>query len=129
MSPEASPETMGDMEDLMDQHLSLIFSAEPIKPFGEDLDDIMRALYKGHLHDSWQSMTPSNHSSALRTFAPHADHPCLINVGHLQFPDDLLDSQVNIFGKNVLNHDPKNNVISSLTQRRDIISTVNFLNC
>ena len=44
MSPEASPETMGDMEDLMDQHLSLIFSAEPIKPFGEDLNDIMRAL-------------------------------------------------------------------------------------
>ena len=44
MSPEASPEAMGDMEDLMDQHLSLIFSAEPIKPFGEDLDDIMRVL-------------------------------------------------------------------------------------
>ena len=44
MGPEASPEAMGDMEDLMDQHLSLILSAKPIKPFGEDLDDIMRVL-------------------------------------------------------------------------------------
>ena len=51
MSPEASSEGMRDMKDLVDQHLGLVFFAEPIKTFREDLNDIMRGLVKGELHD------------------------------------------------------------------------------
>jgi hypothetical protein len=43
---------MRDVEDLMDQYLGLIFSAEPIKPFREDLNEIMGLLIEGHLHDA-----------------------------------------------------------------------------
>jgi len=37
---------MRDMKDLMDQYLGLVFSAEPIKPFGKNLNDIMGFLVK-----------------------------------------------------------------------------------
>jgi len=50
--PEASPKGMRNMEDLMDQHLNLIFFAKRIKPFGEDLNNIMRFLVKGQLQDA-----------------------------------------------------------------------------
>ena len=40
------------MEDLMDQHLGLIFFAKRIKPFGEDFNNVMRFLVKGHLQDA-----------------------------------------------------------------------------
>jgi len=52
VGPEASSEGMRDMQDLVDQYHGLIFFAELIKPFGEDLNDIMRILAKGQLHDS-----------------------------------------------------------------------------
>lgn len=39
------------MKDLVDQHLGLVFFVESIKTFGEDLNDIMRGLVKGELHD------------------------------------------------------------------------------
>jgi hypothetical protein len=50
--PEASSEGMRDMEDLMDQHLGLIFFAKLIKPFGEDFNNIMRFFVKSQLHDA-----------------------------------------------------------------------------
>jgi hypothetical protein len=50
--PEASSKAMRDMEDLMDQHLGLIFFVELIKPFGEDFNNIMRFRAKGHLQDA-----------------------------------------------------------------------------
>jgi len=50
--PEASSKGMGDMEDLMDQHLGLIFFIKPIKPFGEDFNNVMRFLVEGQLHDA-----------------------------------------------------------------------------
>ena len=92
------------MQDLVDQYHGLIFSAELIKPFGEDLNDIMRILVKGQLHDSWKSVTPGDHPSAPGTFTPQADQPGLIDMGHLQFPKDLFHPQINIFSQMVLNH-------------------------
>jgi len=50
--PEASSKGMRDMEDLMDQHLGLIFFVKRIKPFGEDFNNIMRFLVKGQLQDA-----------------------------------------------------------------------------
>jgi hypothetical protein len=50
--PEASSKGMGDMEDLMDQHLGLVFFVQWIKPFGEDFNNIMRFLVKGQLQDA-----------------------------------------------------------------------------
>ena len=40
------------MQDLVDQDLGLIFLVEPIKPFRENLNDVVRSLVKGELHDS-----------------------------------------------------------------------------
>lgn len=100
----------------MDQYLGLILSAELIKAFGKNLNDIMGLLIKGHLHDSRQSVTPGNHPLAHGAVASQTDHPGLIDVAHLQFPDDLFHPQINIFGQTILNHDPKDNPISSLSQ-------------
>ena len=89
---------MRDMQDLMDQDLGLIFFAELIKLFGEDLDDIMGLLVKGHLHNSWKSVAPGDHPSAPGTFAPQTDQPGLIDMGHLQLSKNLFHPRINIVG-------------------------------
>lgn len=104
VSPEAPSEGMRNVQDLMDQHLGLIFSAKPIKPFGEDFNDIMRFLVKRSLHDSRKSVTAGNHSPAPGTFASQTDQPGLIDMGQLQFPEDFLHPGINIFGQMILNH-------------------------
>src|SRR3990172_1890428 len=49
--PEASSEGMWNMQDFMNQYLGLLLFAEPIKPLGEDLDNVMRVLVQGELHN------------------------------------------------------------------------------
>jgi hypothetical protein len=104
MRPEASTEGMWNMHDFMNQYFGLFLFAEPIKPFGEDLDDIMRVLVQGELHNPWKSVTPGNHPSARRTFTPQAGQPGFIDMGHLEFPEDLPYSGIDIFGKEIFNH-------------------------
>jgi len=39
------------MQDFMNQYLGLLLFAEPIESLGEDLDNIMRVLVQGELHN------------------------------------------------------------------------------
>ncbi len=92
------------MQDLVDQDLGLIFFAKAIKPFRENLNDVMRSLVEGELLDSRKSVTASDHSSTPRPFAPQPGQPGLIDMGQLQLPEDLFHPRINIFGPMVLNH-------------------------
>jgi len=105
---------MWDMQDFMNQYLGLLVFAEPIKPLGEDLDDIMRTLVQGELHNPWKSVTPGDDPSAGGAFTPQAGQPGLIDMGHLELPEDLLHSKINIFGRGIFNHDRINPWLSSL---------------
>ena len=96
---------MGNVHQLMDKNPGLLLPAELVESLGDHLNDIVRPLIQGELHDLGKPMAPGNNPPAAGAFAPQAGHSRCVDVGHLHPTEDVPYSFINIPGRFIPNHE------------------------
>ena len=106
MGSEPTSKRTGNMHQLVNQYPGLLIAAEPVKFFGDNLDDIMGLPVESQLHNPRKPMTTGNGSFALGAFTPDANDSGVVQVGHSKLMDNLLYPPEDVLGMFIMNHKP-----------------------